>query len=397
MSATHNIVVLGGNVAGLSISHYILRHIVPAADKETGKQYKLSLVSPSTHYQHKVGAPRALSQPDLVDKVFVPLADSFAGYGSKLEHVQGEAVALEPSSKRITVSGLNDSRSQVTYDSLIIATGVRSASPLWTLHGQHTISADALHETSAAIDRAKTILIAGGGATGVETAGEIGSHWRGKDVTILSGSTQLLANLKDMNVGKKAETQLHNLNVKTEHMTKVTSASKTAEGKMLLMFNNGTTREVDVYIDATGGTPNTSFLPTEWLDSRGKVNTDVATLRGTGAAGVYAIGDVASYSKSNILDIHRAVAPLGYSLWADLTKGSMVKTPLAEKLYKQDQTDFGAIPVGPSGGVGTALGWSLPSFMVKFIKSKTFLFDKVPGIVGGSPYQKIDVGAMPNY
>ncbi|KAF3070035.1 Apoptosis-inducing factor 2 [Trichoderma lentiforme] len=399
-SSTHNIVVLGSNFAGLAIGHYILRHIIPSVASNTGKKCKLTIVSPSTHYFFKVGAPRAISRPELVSKVSMPFAGAFQDYGDLYAFVQGEAIALDPSTKLVTVKGVNDideNRIQIPYDSLIIATGTTSASPLWTLHGPHTVTNNAICDTNAAISKANTILIAGGGPTGVETAGEIAYHWHGKDIILFSGSTRLLSNLSNKGVGTSAESQLRRLNVKTVHMTKVTSASKTANGTTLVELNNGTTREVDLYIDATGGTPNTNFLPAEWLDTRGSVITDPETLRVTSApAGVYAIGDVASYSKRNVLDVHRAIAPLGYSLWADMTKKAKVKAPLAEKVYKQDPGDFQFVPIGPKGGVGTAFGWSVPSFMIWLAKSRTFFVEKVPANIAGASYTNIDVSSLPN-
>ncbi|PNP58192.1 hypothetical protein THARTR1_01889 [Trichoderma harzianum] len=367
-SSTHNIVVLGSNFAGLAISHYILRHIIPSVASNTDKKCKLTIISPSTHYFFKVGAPRAISQPELVDKVSTP----FAG-----------------------VTDTDENRIQIPYDSLIIATGTTSASPLWTLHGPHTVTNNAICDTNAAISKANTILIAGGGPTGVETAGEIAYHWHGKDITLFSASTRLLSNLSHKGVGTSAESHLRRLKVETVHMTKVASTSKTAKGTTLVELNNGTTREVDLYIDATGGTPNTSFLPAEWLDTRGSVITDPETLRVTSTpADVYAIGDVASYSKRNVLDVHRAVAPLGYSLWADMTKKAKVKAPLTKKLYKQDPGDFQFVPIGPKGGVGTAFGWSVPSFMIWLAKSRTFFIDKVPANVAGASYTNIDVSSL---
>ena len=49
--------------------------------------------------------------------------------------------------------------------------------------------------------------IAGGGAVGVETAGEIAYNYGGKDMTILSGGTRLLPRLKHTGIAKSAEKQ----------------------------------------------------------------------------------------------------------------------------------------------------------------------------------------------
>lgn len=401
MSSTQNIVVLGGNHAGLGVSHYILRHVIPATKKNTGKPYKLTLISPSMHYQYKIGAPRALTSPELIDQSFIPFTNAFAEYGLLFEHVQGEATSVEKLKKTIAVrieAGVGYSEEvQVAYDSLIIATGVRSASPIWSGHGDYTISRDALLETNKAIGNAETIIIAGGGATGVETAGEVASHWPGKRITLFSGSKGLLTGLKDNNVGKKAQGKLEKLKVKTIHGVKVTGMLESADGRTKLTLSDGQTVDTDVYIDATGGKPNTGFLPPEWLDDRGFVNTDGVTLRVANAPGIFAIGDVATYSKHNIIDILRAVQPLGYSLWSDLVQNvSHIKEPLPAKVYTQDQGDFQVVPVGPGGGVGTAFGLPFPSFMVKMTKSKNFFFDKAADNVVGSLFTKVKVPNMPS-
>lgn len=77
---------------------------------------------------------------------------------------------------------------QQKYDILVIATGSRSAAPgPWkdSLQGyEHSIKT--LHETQAAVAKAKTIVIGGGGATGVETASEIKYEYGAKkEVTLV--------------------------------------------------------------------------------------------------------------------------------------------------------------------------------------------------------------------
>ena len=117
---------------------------------------------------------------------------------------------------------------------------------------------------------------------------------------------------------------------------------------------------VDVYIDATGPTPNSAWLPKPWLTEKGQVQTELTTLR-TPTSGVYAIGDVASYSKMVLFDVNDAVRPLCSSIQQDLSPES---AQVKQIPYKQMQKEMQVVPVGPKGGVGAVMGYKVPSWFV---------------------------------
>jgi apoptosis-inducing factor 2 len=130
----HNIVILGGNFAGVSTAHYLLRHVLPLLTNEKS-QYKVTLVSPSDHTFFKIGAPRVLV-PEKVptDKPFASIPDAFSQYkSSEFTFIQGEAVGLDGSAKTVSVkSAVKPDDLLIPYDSLVIATGttsVRRVSP----------------------------------------------------------------------------------------------------------------------------------------------------------------------------------------------------------------------------------------------------------------------------
>lgn len=392
----HNIVILGGNFAGVGAAHYILRHVVPSPNSSEKLQYKVTLISPSDHTFFKIGAPRALVSNELIplDKPFASIPDAFSGYNtSEFTFIHGKAVAVDEESKIVSVDSAS-TQTSVQYDLLVIATGTTS-SPLWTLNGNYTLTRAAFEDLHRQIPRAEKILIAGGGAAGVETAGEIANLHKGKNITILSGSFRLLPKLKNVKAGRSAERQLESQGVKTIHNTKVTSSTTLPDGKTSLLLSDGTTDIVDVFIDATGGTPNTSFLPDHWLDENKRVATEPSTLRATKApAGIYSIGDVASYSKGSAMDSSWPVPALGYSIWADLIKSAnedglpVGKPILKEKIYKQIEADMQIVPIGPMGGVGVIFGWSVPSWLVWLVKSRTFMMDKSAGLATGAQFLK---------
>ncbi|TVY91639.1 Oxidoreductase [Lachnellula willkommii] len=365
----HNIVILGGNFAGVGAAHYILRHVLSSFNTGEKSQYKVTLISPSDHTFFKIGAPRALVSNELIplDKPFASIPDAFSGYKtSEFTFIHGKAVGVDEESKTVSVDSAS-TKTSVQYDLLVIATGTTS-SPLWTLNGNYTLTRAAFEDLHRRVPRAEKILIAGGGAAGVETAGEIAHLHKGKNITILSGSLHLLPRLKNVKAGIAAERQLESQGVKTIHNIKVTSSTTLPDGKTSLLLSDGNTEIVDVFIDATGGTPNTSFLPDHWLDENKRVATETSTLRATKApAGIYSIGDVASYSKGSAMDSSWPIPALGYSIWSDLIKSAnddglhVGKLILKEKKYKQIEADMQIVPIGPMGGVGVVFGWTVPS------------------------------------
>jgi len=397
----HSIVILGGNFAGVSTAHYLLLHVLPVLNSTSSdkSEYKVTLIAPNDHTFFKVGAPRALSSPEIpLEKSFASIPDAFSHYKtSEFTFIQGEAIQLDEATKKISVnSGGDIKNTSVYYDSLVIATGTTSASPLWTLHGDYKKTRDAFADLHLRLPQAKTVLIAGGGAAGVETAGEIAYFYKQASVTLLSGSTRLLPRYKHTGLAKAAESQFSSLSVRTIHNLRISSSTVLPDGKTSLKLSDGTTKVVDIYIDATGGTPNSNFLPSSWLDDHNRVATDGTTLRATSApTGIYSIGDVASFSKGNIPDAIWPVSALGYSIWSDLRQSADRKegtadggAVLKEKKYKQIQADMGAIPIGPKGGVGVIYGWRVPSWFVWLVKSRNFMMDKSPELATGEAVKK---------
>jgi len=316
---------------------------------------------------------------------FVSLPEAFADYPtSTFTFILGSATALDEATQTVTIQ--SEKTETVHYDSLVIATGTTSNSALWTLHSSYSDSTSAFEELNTRLASAESILIAGGGAVGVETTGEIAYKYKGqgKSITLLSGSTGLLTYLQHIGVTKGAESQVRALGVSTVHNVRVASTTVLSGGKTEVVLSDGTKRTVDLYIDATGGTPNTSFLPSSWLDSRKRVLSDMATLRAP-KSNVYALGDVASFSKGNVPDSVWAVPALGYSIYADLSGGGK---GLKEKKYKQIQASMGLVPIGPKGGVGVLFGWRVPGWFVWLLKGRTFMMEHAEGVASGKQVLK---------
>lgn len=415
MSETRNIVVLGASWAGLSVAHYFLKHIYSAARVATPEAvYKVVLIDPSTHFYWRVGAPRALVSTKLMphEKTFTPIAQGFKQYPSdRYTVLQGEAVAIDTAGRTVTYKNkAGDNEETISYYSLVIATGTKTPSPLTGLQGEHTISVAALDEMNKLLPAAKEIVLAGGGPVAVETAGEIGEALngvlakgqRGKvKITVVTGNDQLLPVLRPA-LSKKAEQLLARVGVDVLYKTRVTKAESSSRsskenengtgngppapisngasgsGKTTVYLDNGKTIEADIYIPATGVTPNTSFLPASLLDSRGYVKTNKQTLRVDEAGPrVYCLGDAGNYTRGGVLDLYAAMPCLGINMSNDLAVGfgdakAHTGPSRKDKLFVTDTSETQFVPVGRTKGVGAFKGWRMPSIAVYNGKGKDY-------------------------
>lgn len=393
----HQIVVIGASFAGNLITANLLKDIIPSI---SDKKFKVVQIAPTDEFYWKIGAPRTLINPSSlpVEKALVSVLPYFEKYGEKYQFIKALVRSIDPATKTLTLSN----ESSVKYDSLVIASGTIFANNLWsTARGSEPLKAE-LADLHKKLPEAQTIVIAGGGPAGVETAGELGDVYGSKkDVTLYSGTTNLLNSLNNKNVGKDAEGRLSKQGIKVVHGVQVKS-HRSENGKDVLELSNGETKIVDIYISATGDKPNTDFVPKEWLDEKNALRTDGQTMRVNvdGVTGVYGYGAAASYSNGSIMDVFMAKKAIIETLKNDLggkgtrlllfvqvrTRLTMTAEPAARtnNVYKKVTSDMQFVPVGPTQGVGIAFGWKLPSFAVKMAKAKDFMIGKLPTYLEGT-------------
>lgn len=380
MSDTHNIVILGGSYSGLGIAHGLLKAL-PGLRTQTGKSYKVTMISNSTHFWFSVGAPRAMFIPfpkDIMDS-FIPIEKGFKQYPSGLfEFVHAEITGVETEKKTVLYNLKNEkdetapNTETISYDSLVIATGSKGPSPLYSYHGSHVPTLDAYKDIQSRLPSAQSIMIVGGGTAGTETAGEIG-HLHGKkssspkDITILSGNERLLKGLRP-SIGQRAQEILEGMGVKVEHNLKLKDSDDLDNGTTKVTLSDGSTRTIDMLLVATGRKPASSYLPSSLLDDQGRVVCDAYT-RVPSLKNVWVTGDMAQNSPGGIMYINFAVPTTVGNMVAEL--GGKGK-PKVFKPMTTKETQF--VPVGPNYGVGAAFGWWAPSAVVRMLKGKTMFF-----------------------
>ena len=393
MAETRNIVVLGASFGGLSAAHYIARHTLPKLKQSKDAKYVLHLVDPSTHFWWHIAAPREIVSVKEMkhSDCFVPIMDGFKQYSDLKDSIvfhQGEAMRMDTNARTVSIKTHEGGAETLEYYALIIGTGIRSPTPLTTLHGDHTISQRALEDMNEKLASAKEIIVGGGGPVGVETAGELGTHFGSKaKITLIAGSDKLLPVLTKGRA-EKAQKMLEKSGVTVKYNAKVEKTEQGSDGKTTVILNNGQTMTADVYIPAVGITPNTAFLPSNLKQSNDYVKTNPQTLRVDEAGPrVYAVGDVAGVDKGGVINLFNSIPVFAANMSHDLLGEAKVGN-VAEKQYHFKVQETQLVPIGMKTGVGAFNGWGMPGFAVSKIKGKDYMLSNMPGITEGKKWTK---------
>jgi apoptosis-inducing factor 2 len=397
--ARKTVVILGAGWAGLPLAHKLLKYTTPKLKSQGG--LKVILVSPNSHFYWNVAAVRGVVPGAYKDdQLFLPIKPAFAQHpADEFEFVLGRAVDIDTSNNQVIVqlvagSGAragSASTSVLQYDHLVIATGSRLQAdlPLKAI-GSHEETVQSLHSLQKAIGGAKSIVIAGGGPTSVETAGEIAATYgQQKQVTLVVGASQVLAASNVLpSVTKTVERDLEKLGVKILRDARVVASKpSTADGKMLydghpgpftVTLSTGASLTADVYIPLFGIKLNTDFVPEKLRDSSGSVVQD-KTMRVVNTENIWAIGDAGSVEAKQLTVTDAQIIHLSKALDTVLTASSIPTVPE----HKPSSTSMIFITLGKKFATGQIGGWKLWRWMVSYVKGRQIFVDTAPGYVAG--------------
>jgi NADH dehydrogenase FAD-containing subunit len=413
-SQTKTILILGGSYAGVGTAHYIVKHVVPSLPSKD--DYRVALVSSSTHFFCRPTSVRALVSENAFAEnkpLFVPLSEAFEQYATpSITLHYGTVAKLDHLTRRVTVIPAEAGKAEINleYHALVIATGVTTQSPLMGLSGNHQNTIDAWNSFRKKLSSAKSIVITGGGPTGVETAGELGQYLNGSDngkpkvaITLVTKANQLLSYLP-LALSQKAEAQLSKLGVSViksrvaEKVVSVDADAVNGAGQNLdrltdavtVHLDHDQTLQADLYIPATGVSPNTDFLGHQLLDGEGYVIVNPSSLQVESAGPrVYALGHVCSSNPRAIHAIMKQVPVVGENLKQDLLAAEN-ETQAGDAVYRAYEAESKVTQLVVIGkkGVGMFLGWRVPSFFVWLIKGRDYWLDMTPPMWNGKAYAK---------
>ena len=215
-------------------------------------------------------------------------------------------------------------------------------------------------------------------------------------INVYTSGSEILPVLRP-SLAKHAEDLLSKVGVTVVKNTRVKSVEAVDGGdvqvtsKVVVTLDDGKRVEADLYIPATGTKPNTGFINGSLLTSDGRVDTNPSTLRVDRAGSrVYAVGDVSSAARPAVHLILEAIPVLCANIKRDLLldSGSEKVSVREDRMFKEDTRETQMVPIGKSKGVGAAMGYQLPSFLVWLIKGRDYWLWTTGGLWSGKQWTK---------
>lgn len=259
------VVVIGGGFAGSQIA------------KKLQKKFEVTLIDAKEYFEFTPGILRTLVEPEHAKKVQILHKD----YLRNCRIILGKVKSIKDNF--VFVNG-----EKIFFDYLAICAGSGYNAPF--KEGVVIATrAKTLQDHSASLERAKNVLIIGGGLVGVELAGEICWKYRsGKKVTIVHAKERLIErnHFKAINY---AENYLRKKGVE------IICGERIIKTKGRKFFSDsGRKVEADLAFLCTGITPNFEFMKKNFSDSLNEKNQIKVNefLQLKGKKNIFAAGDV---------------------------------------------------------------------------------------------------------
>ncbi|KAM0307281.1 hypothetical protein ACHAO8_010444 [Botrytis cinerea] len=287
-SDAKNIVIIGGSFSGIHLAR-LLSTSIP-----TG--YKVTLVEKNTHMHYCFAFPRFSVLSGHEYKAFVP-------YGGLLRYASEGAISIVHE-KAINIHEDYielSSDEKLSYEYLIIATGVSQPAPARLLATNKMGGEDELRRYQKAIQASSRIAVIGGGAVGVELATDIKSFLPDKNVTLVHSRDRLLVRFGPQ-LHEAAYSRLQELGVKVHFNERpsLPNGKPFVPSETDIKFKNGQVETFDLVISCTGQSPNSSLLESllpDAITDNGLIHVEPTLqvkTKNSNCRNIFAIGDVAA-------------------------------------------------------------------------------------------------------
>jgi NADH dehydrogenase FAD-containing subunit len=311
---------------------------------------------------------------DLFDTALIPFDKLFANENGTF--VQGVVETIRPDTKGGVVV-LADGQ-EFPYDVLVLAPGATWEGPL-DFPGDSAAVKEFVTESRARFNKAQKIVLVGGGAVGIEYAGEIKDEWPDKDVTIVHGDSSLLNPAYPARFRKGMEKSVRARGVKIILDDFVDEIP--APGPASIKTRKGELLDADFVVPTRGPRPNTAFvarsLGPDVLDERSQIKVN-ATLQLPKYPDIFALGDaINTVEQKQVMKASAHAAIVAGNIVAHLSGKSL-------KPYK-GSTEIIIITNGKNGGkayLGILWGIILGDWFARMVKSKTLLVPMSRGFMG---------------
>lgn len=347
---TH-VVVVGGGFGGIA-----------AAQQLKSKGINFTLIDLRDAFHHNPASLRAAVQSGFAKKTFIPFKETFGE-----SFVQGRVVKVDTCSRIVAL----DDGKEVGYTHLILCTGTDGPFPgKFNKPASYHTAIEQYENFVKEIQAAESVLVIGGGSTGVEMAAEVKTEYPDKKVVLIHSRVALADPELLSSVRQEAKDVLLQKGVELILGQKVSNLKdlqcNVLQKDMVVTTDKGLEIPTDFIICCTGNKINSgaySATMGECLAEDGalKVNEH---LQVRGFERVYAVGDCAHLKEPKMAyhaGLHAGVAVTNII-------NSIVGKPLVS--YQTGNVTM-LLAMGRDDGVGQFNGYRVPRFLVTQGKSKS--------------------------
>ncbi|KAJ5260558.1 hypothetical protein N7478_012163 [Penicillium angulare] len=183
-NALRNIVVVGGSFVGRGTAQQ-LAGVIPST-------HRVLLIEPHSHFHHLFTFPRFAIVPGQEHKAFIPYGGLYAASPNPESHgvVQARVTAVQ--SQYVELDREWQGSKQIPFEYIVLATGTRLSKPAAMDDDDKPSSVKYLQNHQAGVKQAKSILLVGGGAVGVQMATDLKEYYPEKNITVVQSRPQLM-------------------------------------------------------------------------------------------------------------------------------------------------------------------------------------------------------------
>lgn len=351
-----HVVIVGGGFGGIAAAQHLKSHGVP-----------FMLINPLDAFHHNVASLRASVQSGFAKQTFIPYKSTFG-----LNFLQGRVIQIDTTEKFVVL----DNGKEVSYSHLILCTGSDGPFPgKCNIVDSYQKAIVKYEDIVKEVQAADSVLVIGGGATGVEMAAEIRTEYPNKKVILIHSRDALADSELLPSVREEARQVLLEKGVELFLGQKVLNLDEltlnvTLKGSVIKTDKNEQFT-VDLVICCTGIKINSEAYRSSLggcLAQNGalKVNKHMQVV---GFDNIYAVGDCANVNEPKM------------AYHAGHHAGVAVKN-IINSLTGKALTSYNTgnvsmlLAMGRDDGVGQFNGYKLPRFIVTKGKSQGLMLWK---------------------
>ncbi|CAM1502549.1 Fc.00g045330.m01.CDS01 [Cosmosporella sp. VM-42] len=254
LGSLKNVVVIGGSYVGLAAVKE-LANTLPAT-------HRVLLVEPHSHFHHLFAFPRFAVVPHHEHKAFIPYSAIFSTAPNPSQHAVVKAKVLSLHKNHVILDRDWQGSNQIPFEYAVVTTGTRLPSPGSMEHDEKASCIGYFKTYQQAVQKAKSIVIIGGGAVGVQMATDLKEFYPEKEVTLVHSRDRLMP-LYHPKMDEIIRKRLSKLGVNLITGTRAVvppNGFQNDDTSVEIELEDGRKIKANLFIPATGQIPNNQFL-----------------------------------------------------------------------------------------------------------------------------------------